>query len=103
MNEELKSYRPIHPGEMLREELESRGIKQKNFAPAIQLSCSMLSGILNEKRAISADVALRLEAALGIRAHIWLKLQSDYNLQTASSYKTILKRLADIRKVASLL
>ena len=65
---ELKPYEPIHPGEMLREELEARKIKQKDFAELIQLSYSMLSEILNGKKPISADVALRLEAALGVKA-----------------------------------
>ncbi len=94
---ELKPYEPIHPGEMLREELEARKIKQKDFAELIQLSYSMLSEILNGKKPISADVALRLEVALGVKAYLWVKMQADYNLQIASLDKNILSRLDSIR------
>lgn len=70
MNNELLPYIPIHPGEMLGEELIERGIKQKDFAELIQLSSSALNEIINGKRSISADIALRLEAALGIKPYM---------------------------------
>lgn len=59
------SYIAIHPGEVLKEELESRGISQKDFAKAISVSYTMLNEILNGKRSITTDFAILVEAALG--------------------------------------
>ncbi|MGM9800262.1 MAG: hypothetical protein ACI30M_06230 [Muribaculaceae bacterium] len=48
-------------------------------------------------------MALLLEAALGVPAEVWLKLQSDYNMQKAKSNKTFMARLESIREIASML
>ena len=60
----LQSFRPFHPGELVKEELECRGIKQKDFAKKFGLSYSALNEILNAKRPISTEFALFLEALL---------------------------------------
>ena len=71
MNNDLRPYMPTHPGEVLKDELQARGISQKKFSSLIGVSYTMLNEILNGKRPISADMSLLLEAALGIDATIW--------------------------------
>ena len=98
------SYIAIHPGEMLKEELQFRKVSQKKFAEAIGVSYSMLNEILNCKRPVTTDFALLVEAALGIRAYIYVNMQTDYDLQIAAKDKKVISRLEKIRNMcASLL
>ena len=62
----LTPSRPIHPGEMIKDEIEYRGISQKALAAEIGLPTSVLNEVLNGKRAVTTEYALLLEAALGI-------------------------------------
>ncbi len=101
--DELIPFQPIHPGEMLKDELEARGISQRKFAEVIDCSYSVLNEILNGKRPVTTEYALKVEAATGIKAHIWLELQADYNLQTAKSDNRLLVILENIRKTAAIL
>ena len=73
---------PQHPGTILQEEIKSRGITQKEFAQVIGLQPSHLSALLHGARNISPQLAARLEKALQIPAHVWLNLQTNYNLDT---------------------
>ncbi len=93
----------IHPGEMIKDEIEFRGISQKALAAEIGLPASVLNEVLNGKRAVTTEYALLLEAALGIEADLWLKLQSDYNKQIAKSDSSFMARLERIRQVAAFL
>lgn len=81
--EELQPSEPIHPGEMLKDELEARGISQRKFAGLIGMPYTAFNEIINGKRSITTDTALKIEAATGIAATIWCGLQSDYDMQTA--------------------
>ncbi|MDE6268434.1 MAG: HigA family addiction module antidote protein [Muribaculaceae bacterium] len=99
----LSPSNAIHPGEMIKDEIKYRGISQKALAAEIGLPASVLNEVLNGKRAVTTEYALLLEAALGIEADLWLKLQSDYNKQIAKSDKTFVARLEKIRKVAAFL
>lgn len=99
----LNPSRPIHPGEMLRDEIEYRGISQKALASEIGIPASILNEVLNGKRAVNTEYALLLEAALGIEADLWLRLQADYNKQIAKSDPSFMERLARIRRVAAFL
>lgn len=89
----LQSFRPFHPGELVKEELECRGIKQKDFAKKFGLSYSALNEILNAKRPISTEFALFLEAALDINADLLVRMQTDYDLQMARKNDTLLEKL----------
>lgn len=91
----------IHPGEMIKDEIEYRGISQRKLAVQMGISPTLLNEILNGKRAISTEYALLFEAALGIDAEIWLRLQADYDMQVAKSNKSFLERLAQVRKLAA--
>ena len=93
----------IHPGEMIKDEIEFRGISQKALAAEIGLPASVLNEVLNGKRAVTTEYALLLEAALGIETDLWLKLQSDYNKQIAKSDSSFVARLERIRQVAAFL
>lgn len=93
----------IHPGEMLRDELEYRGITQKAFAQELGIPASVLNAVLNGKRQISTEYAMLIEAALGIDASIWLKLQADYNMRAAENNPVFMDRIRRIRQVAAFL
>ncbi|MDE6645298.1 MAG: HigA family addiction module antidote protein [Muribaculaceae bacterium] len=99
----LSPSNPIHPGEMIKDEIEYRGISQKALAKEIGVPASVLNEVLNGKRSVTTEYALLLEAALGIEADLWLRLQADYNKQIAKSDPTFLARLAKIRQVAAFL
>jgi addiction module HigA family antidote len=94
---------PVHPGEMIKEELEYRGISQRKFAESVGISYSIVNEVLNCKRAVTTEYALLFEAALGIDADIWLRMQSAYNKHIAIKNKSFMKRLADVRRIASVL
>ena len=99
----LTPSEPIHPGEILKDEIEYRGISQRKLAAQMGISPTLLNEILNGKRAVSAEYALLFEAALGIDAEPLIKLQVDYNIQVAKSDKSFLERLANNRKIAAVL
>lgn len=71
---------PIHPGAIISDEIESRKLKQKDLAKDMGISPSMLSDLIHGRRNITAELALRLEGALGISAMFWMNLQSKYDL-----------------------
>jgi addiction module HigA family antidote len=73
----------LHPGEVLAEELEARGIFQKDFAAGINMRPPHFNELLKGKRHISALLALKLEQQLGIKADFWMRLQIDYDLKLA--------------------
>ncbi len=76
--------RPIHPGEILKEEyLDPMGITAAALARALCVSAPTVNDIIRERRNVSADVALRLAAALGTTAQFWLNLQAAYDLRKA--------------------
>ena len=69
-------YTPTHPGEVLKEEIEYRGISQKKLAEQMGISYTMLNEILNAKRPVTETLALYFEAALGIEAEMLTNLQT---------------------------
>ena len=96
-------YKPTHPGDILKEELEYRKISQKHFAKQTGMSYTMLNEILNAKRPITETYALIFEAALGIEAEMLINMQARYNMQTIRNDKTLIARLNKIRQVAAML
>ncbi len=95
--------RPIHPGEMLKEEVEYRNTQQTKLAEQIGISYKMLNDILNCRRPLTTSTALLFEAALGIDAGLLMRMQLDYNLQSAKKDLSFMNRLTSIRKVAAVL
>lgn len=99
----LTPYEPTHPGTIIKDEIEYRGLSQRKLAAQMGISPSLLNEILNGKRAVSTEYALLFEAALGIDADLWVRMQADYDMQVAKSDKSFLERLANIRKLAAML
>lgn len=93
----INKMRPIHPGEILREEyILPLGISVNALAGALRVPATRLHEIVNERRAITADTALRLAQYFGGDAQSWLNLQSAYELKV-----TELERGKDIKKQVS--
>ena len=97
----LTPSEPIHPGEILKDEIEYRGISQKKLAAQMGVSYTVLNEVLNAKRPVTTEYALLFEAALGIDAEPLIGIQADYNMQTVKRNKSFAARLAEIRKVAA--
>lgn len=85
---------PIHPGEILREELEILDVSAAELARQINVPTNRITEILNQKRAVTADTALRLGHWFGTSAQMWLNLQNLYELRLAEREKG-----AEIRKL----
>jgi addiction module HigA family antidote len=75
---------PIHPGEVLKEDfLDQMGISQREFARKIDVPANRVNQIVNGKRGITGDTAIRFGLALGTSPEMWLRLQSRYELEKA--------------------
>jgi addiction module HigA family antidote len=86
-------YNPPHPGEILREDvLPALGLTVTDAAAQLGVTRAALSRVLNERAAISAEMAIRIENWLGVehggRADVWLAEQASYDLwQTRKTFK----------------
>lgn len=94
---------PTHPGEVLKDEIEERGITQRQLAESMGLTYSVVNEILNGKRPLTAKTALMFEAALDVPADSLMYLQTKYNMQTARTDSSLLNLLKNIRQVAAVL
>jgi addiction module HigA family antidote len=74
---------PIHPGEVLADELEATGLSAKSLAEVIHVPPNRLYQILSGKRSMTADTALRLARYFGMSPDFWMNLQSAYDLDLA--------------------
>ena len=119
--EKYTCQRPIHPGELLKEEIECRHLPQTQLAaqtgisykvlndilncrrPLTGISYKVLNDILNCRRPLTTNTAMLFEAALGISAGLLMRMQLDYNMQQATRDKSFMERLAQVRKYAALL
>ncbi len=84
MSKLKNGMRPIHPGEILREEyLAPLGMSANALAHVLNVPANRVSGILSGRRAVTADTALRLGRALGTTPTFWQNLQAAYDLRVA--------------------
>lgn len=84
MTTRKKRLPPVHPGEILREDfMNPLGLSINALARALHAPPNHISGIVNEKRGISAKMALRLARYFGMSPDLWLGLQLDYELDVA--------------------
>jgi len=75
---------PVHPGEILREDfMAPLGLSINALARALRTPPNHVSGIVNERRGVSAKMALRLARYFGTSTELWLGLQLDYELDMA--------------------
>jgi addiction module HigA family antidote len=78
-----KEIAPIHPGELLRDELNEIGVSLNELARALRVPMNRISAIVNGKRAITVDTAMRLARYFGTSPQYWLNLQNAYDLEVA--------------------
>ncbi|MCX7692892.1 HigA family addiction module antidote protein [Tepidimonas taiwanensis] len=91
--------RPIHPGEVLREEfLQPMGLSAHALALALGVPATRIHDIVRERRAVTADTALRLAAYFGNSPEFWMGLQADYDMAVARA--TLAETLERIRRLA---
>lgn len=84
MAAKTKLLTPIHPGEILLEEfMQPKGISINRLARDLVVPPGRISAIVNGKRAITADTALRLGKYFGVSPTLWTGLQADYDLRVA--------------------
>lgn len=74
---------PIHPGELLRDELNEIGVSLNELGRALRVPMNRISAIVNGKRAITVDTAMRLARYFGTSPRYWLNLQNAYDLEVA--------------------
>lgn len=97
----LKPFLPTHPGEVLKDELEFRGISQRGFAKEIGVSYSVLNEVLNGKRALNTELAMMVAVALDVDAAPLLAMQNEYDMQMAERNVPFMEKLKSIRRVAA--
>ncbi|NLA82814.1 MAG: HigA family addiction module antidote protein [Bacteroidales bacterium] len=97
----LTSFAPTHPGEILKEEIEFRGLSQRGLAKKMGVSHTVFNEILNAKRPLTVEIALLVEAALGVDAEPLIGMQTRYNIQVAKSNETFSERLKNLRRVCA--
>ena len=96
------SYTTIHPGAVLDQELKDRGIAQKDFASTIGMPSPVLNAIIKQKRSVTPDIAVLLEAALGKDAAFWLGLQAQRDIEEAKMKEEFLRKQQDIETWVSI-
>lgn len=90
---------PTHPGDVIKEEIQSRGISQKQLAKMISVPYTQLNEILNGKRLVSVDFALLIEAALGINPELLINMQNRYNMAVAKQRPSLISKINNIYKM----
>ena len=96
-----RQVRPVAPGEILVGEfLEPLGITQQQFAKTIGVAPSYLSDIVNGRRGVSPEMALRFEAALAMPARFWLNAQLACDLYAAAHDTRATAKIRKIKRVA---
>lgn len=100
---DLDPYEPTHPGEVLGDELDARGLSQKAFAETLGVPCSVLNEVIKGKRRMSPALAFKIEAATEIKAYFWMELQTQYDYWMAKHDTKLSTLLAKIRSAAAIL
>jgi len=79
-----KKLKPVHPGEILREEfMNPLGLSMNKMAMALRVPVTRIADIVNERRGVTADTALRFARYLNNSPAFWMNLQSRYDLEVA--------------------
>ena len=99
----LTPFIPTHPGEMIKDEIEYRGISQRKLAETTGIAYSVLNEVLNSKRAMTTDYALLIGKALNIDAEFLIRMQAKYEMDLAKKNPKMSLRLKNIRTIAAVL
>ncbi len=94
--------RPVHPGEILCDELEELGLSASALAKALDIPVNRITAILNSQRGVTADTALRLAYYFGTSPQFWMNLQKSYELRKAEIKvgRQIEKRVKPLHRAA---
>ena len=79
----INGMRPVHPGEILRDELEALSLSANALAKELDVPVNRITAILNGQRGVTANTALRLARYFGTTPQVWLDLQKTYELRRA--------------------
>ena len=97
----MNKMRAIHPGEILRDEIDALDYSANKFASKLHVPTNRITSILNGQRAITADTALRLAKFFGTTPEFWINLQTAYDLKVAmAAYGKIINEEVDQREAA---
>lgn len=99
----IYGYEPIHPGEVIKDEVEYRSISQRKLAEQLGMPYKALNDLLNGRRTLTVTTAMMIEAALDIPADSLMRLQLKYNMHRAAADSSFMERLSRIRRMASML
>ncbi len=99
----IEPFIPTHPGEVLKDEIEYRGISQRKLASLMGVPYSQLNEILNAKRQLTVEYALLIEAVLDLPAEPLVKMQARYNMITTKRTPSFIEKLKKVRKIAAAL
>ncbi len=94
--------RPVHPGKILRDELDGLGLSASALSKALGVPANRVTAILNGERGVSADTALRLARYFGTTPQLWLNLQKTWELRRAeiAAGREIAERVAPRQSAA---
>jgi addiction module HigA family antidote len=96
-------YRPIHPGEILKDEVEARGLSVQQLADQMGIGYPELEEILHSRRPITSEIALLIEASMGLNADTLINMQTGYDMQVARKDKNLRSRIERIRRLTAIL
>jgi addiction module HigA family antidote len=99
----LEPVYPTHPGEVLKDEIEYRGISQRKLATEMDVPYTQLNEVLNGKRSVNAEFALLIEVVLNLPAEPLLKMQARYNMIVTKRNSKFMEKLNKVRTIAALL
>ena len=92
---------PVHPGRILKSELTRQGIPVLELAKEMGLSGQQLIDLMEEKARLDAELAMMLEAAVGLNASWLLSLQNEYDMLVAGHNESFMAKLLHIRRIAA--
>ena len=91
----------VHPGELIKEELQARNLTQKYFSRVTGIPYTLFNDVLNGRRPVSTELALTIEAAMGISAEMLVNIQTRYNMQLARRDEGKAKHLRELQKICA--
>ena len=94
---------PVHPGRVLKSEISRQDISIQELANEIGLSIHQINDLLNEKISLDAELAMMLEAAIGLKASWLLYLQNEFDMVVAEQNESFMAKLQHIRRIAAAL
>ncbi|HBJ76702.1 MAG TPA: addiction module antidote protein, HigA family [Porphyromonadaceae bacterium] len=92
---------PTHPGDVIREELQTRRISQKEFSSRTGIHYTLFNEIVNCKRPVTIEIALIMEASLGLNPEMLINMQTRYNIAKELLKPDIISNLNHIRETCA--